>query len=76
MIRKLVLIALVLLAGCLGGGTPSDEAQREDVSDHVERFVDNDAGVVCWIYSDGSVAPEGQAGGISCIPLEQTDLAR
>ena len=36
----------------------------------VFRIVDDDAGVVCWIYLGGD------PGGISCLPIEQTRLDR
>ena len=35
---------------------------------HVRRFIDHDAGAVCWVYKGGF------AGGIHCLPLEQTRL--
>lgn len=31
----------------------------------VSRFEDQEAGVICWIYNQG---------GISCLPIEQTDM--
>ena len=34
----------------------------------VERFIDRDAGVVCWVYRGY------KKGGIHCLPLEQTRL--
>lgn len=36
----------------------------------VTRFIDEEAQVVCWTYSD--TVPEGR--GISCLPLDQTAL--
>ncbi len=35
----------------------------------VERFIDHEAGVVCWAFDSDSFA-----GGIHCLPLEQTRL--
>lgn len=38
----------------------------------IHRFVDEEAGVVCYTYKDGEGA--GQGSGLSCMPLNETDL--
>jgi hypothetical protein len=38
----------------------------------VERFVDEEAGVVCWIYTSN----RSTKGSISCLSIEQTRLDR
>jgi len=48
----------------------SDDAFVDDYGIH--RFVDDEAGVVCYTYKDGEGA--GQGSGLSCMPLNQTDL--
>lgn len=78
-------VALVALAGCMGGGdAPNAErntnasttgtAVYDDVttSNDVVRFVDREAGVVCYYYAH----PDSYAGqgGLSCVPMNQTDL--
>lgn len=40
----------------------------------VTRFVDREAGVVCYKYDDKMGGEYGHAGGLSCLPIEQTDL--
>jgi hypothetical protein len=34
----------------------------------IERYMDNEYGVVCWVYKSG------YAGGISCLPISDTLL--
>ncbi|AGM11553.1 hypothetical protein M199_gp113 [Halogranum tailed virus 1] len=87
--RKVFAICLVagmlLLAGCTGGGSTPEPSDSSDVTDSgsivydgvqtsndVVRFVDHEAGVVCYYFAH----PDGYAGqgGISCVPLNQTNL--
>ena len=68
----MLLLVLVLLAACavprLQSQEDADSARRIETSDSsVDRWVDREAGVVCWIYLFY---------GISCLPIEQTDLTR
>lgn len=39
----------------------------------VYRFIDNEAGVVCWIYLNS--VDNADRGGISCLPINYTRLA-
>lgn len=77
----LLLITLTASAGCTG--TPTDPAPEVDTTAQtgstefqlgqghtVERFIDREAGVVCY------VARRSDPGGIDCLPIEQTQLAR
>jgi hypothetical protein len=51
-------------------GTPefSDEINIYVGSEKVERFVDDEAGVVCWAIETYRET------GLSCLPIEQTQL--
>jgi hypothetical protein len=42
----------------------------QDTDKDVYRFVDDDAGVVCWVYNSSYE----EAGGISCVALKDTLL--
>lgn len=70
--KKLVLLVLVfLLAGCSQIQYEDDPAQQVMPIPNnygVVRYVDEEAGVVCWIYS------AYHKGGISCFPLDDTLL--
>jgi len=73
----LAIIFALLISGCAPptGDSPdaSDTKDTEVVglTDSVFRVVDEEAGVVCWIYSSG-----GYKGGIDCMRIEETDLDR
>lgn len=60
----LLLIFVLVLCGC------NYQAKEQPIYDshRVERYVDEEAGVVCWVYT----AP--LRGGIYCIPIEETKL--
>ena len=75
--KVLILLALViLLTGCAPAvyvapdSIPLTELPVGNASfnNSVFRFIDKEAGVICWIYSDG------YRGGISCLPLSDTFL--
>ena len=62
---------LLALAGCTQAGEPVGKSERLNISSigyGVFRFIDHEAGVVCWVYK-GS-----EKGGISCLPLGETRL--
>lgn len=76
-IALIALVALAGLAGCLGGGaedveTPEEDVEYESVEVHTDttRFIDREAGVVCYKYG----SPSYDEAGISCLPIDQTDL--
>jgi ABC-type Zn uptake system ZnuABC Zn-binding protein ZnuA len=86
--RKLLAIlaigALLALAGCAEDTQPNETDSSattngtvvyEDVpvSDDVTRFIDKEAGTVCYVYSGGG-GYDGQ-GGLSCMPIEDTELS-
>lgn len=86
--KLLAVVAVVLLAGlagCTGGGdAPEPDRNTDatgdgtivyegvDTSNEVTRFVDREAGVVCYYFA----YPDGYAGqgGLSCVPLNETEL--
>lgn len=61
--HSIITLALAVFVGALFlvecGGRQTD--------DTVGRYIDRDAGVVCWTY---------QRGGISCMPFDATTLQR
>ena len=62
-IITIVLIALIL-TGCA-------QQMNEDATIRIDRivyrYIDREAGVVCWIY-------ENRGGGIDCMPISETLL--
>lgn len=60
-------LVVLMLAGCVPTGV-EPETISSDAMRSVRRYVDVEAGVVCWTYKSG------YAGGISCLPLSQTRL--
>ena len=64
--KKLVLLVVCLVVIlCLSGcGSPSGDY----TGNSVERYIDKEAGVVCWVYT----AP--YRGGLDCMPLNETLL--
>jgi hypothetical protein len=77
--RRILLVVLLgwLLVGCAPSEAPSDSSPNVHyVTNYnlggfnVTRFVDAEAGVVCWVFSPG----QGGGGGISCLPIDQTKL--
>ena len=57
-------LLLFLLSGCATSAGPGN---KTNVLGSVDRVVDVEAGVACWIYA-------GRA--ISCLPLQDTQLER
>jgi len=81
--KALLLIAVALLAALAGCSADGGESEVENSDEDVEyesvevhtdtnRFVDEEAGVVCYKYGE----PRWDEAGISCIPINQTDLNR
>jgi hypothetical protein len=81
--KRVMLIGLIviMLYGCSKTAPPlvSNEKQIEIThlgnvelyySADIGRFEDKDAGVVCWVIAEYS------GGGISCLPLDQTNLSK
>lgn len=66
--KKLILVfVLFLLCGCGGGATQKTGGEYDE---YIGRYEDKEAGVVCWAFKTG------YAGGISCLPINQTKLHR
>ena len=67
------IVMLVVLAGCgaqIPLATPGAMTRTNATGNtDVIRYVDIEAGVVCWIVRSG------YGGGISCLAIEQTRLA-
>lgn len=64
-----VLVMLLSLAGCVESypqtsGVTQATTNRVNLGNGISRFVDNEAGVVCWLASYG----------ISCLPIADTLL--
>ncbi len=70
-LRWLLILAL-LVVGCGAPRTDGDLPVRGyiRIGNGVYRFIDDEAGVVCWIFK-GS-----QRAGLSCLPLGHTILGR
>lgn len=66
--KKLVLLIVVFVValGLSSCGSPTGEYTGTSV----ERYIDNEAGVVCWVYT----AP--YRGGLDCMPLNETLLGK
>ena len=64
--RRLILLVVLLLVvlGLSGCGSASGDYTGSGV----QRYIDNEAGVVCWVYT----AP--YRGGLDCMPLNETLL--
>lgn len=73
-ITILVLLILLIATNC-GAAPPTPEGAERLLeyprqTDGWSRFVDDEAGVVCWWYKSG------YGGGLSCLPLSETNLER
>jgi hypothetical protein len=72
--KRLIVVMVVLflvLAACAGNTVDNDAREVYSgaaVYNGVGRFVDDEAGVVCWVYD------RYKSGGISCLPLRDTLL--
>ena len=64
-------ILLIGLVVCVVGLVVSVATGPDPQTGHpsANRFIDHEAGVVCWVYRGGF------GGGISCLPLDETSLA-
>ena len=60
------LVIALLLVSC--ESLNPDEPERIAVGSDITRFIDEEAGVVCWIYTGYN------KGGISCLPIKDTAL--
>lgn len=80
--KRILLISLVLLVlvGCATQEYTNEDSGIDSIylgkiksgsyANYIERFIDSEAGVVCW------VVVEFRGGGISCLPLDQTNLSK
>jgi hypothetical protein len=73
LIAFVCLVGCFLLAGCgndsVVAGTPATVSKVNTGGlSTVSRYVDAEAGVVCWLLKTG------YAGGISCLPIDETRL--
>jgi len=59
------LIASCLLVSCTAA-QPSPVVVDQWVAVNVKRFIDKEAGAVCWVWY--------KTGGISCLPISETKL--
>jgi hypothetical protein len=74
-LRRVVIgiIALVIgitLGRCMptpNGLIPSNDTKKIE-NGVIRQYIDEDAGVACWVYDSG------ESGGISCLPINQTQL--
>lgn len=71
---KKAIILLVLLGIAVGcGPVPADVGPSKGnmvrIAPEVKRFIDEEAGVVCWAHNDGNYGT-----GFSCLPLSETKL--
>lgn len=64
------LIFAVILSILLSSCAPSQTFDGTEVTRNIFRYVDDEAGVVCWIYGGY------QKGGIDCMPIGETALRR
>lgn len=77
----IILLVIFFVASCaqIISGLTDDAGKQQLSSDQqllsdVERIVDAEAGVVCWLTSGTSIAGAGAPRGISCLPLKDTLL--
>lgn len=68
--KRLLLGLLLLLVACGPAGEPQKQVNGGSVGHGISRYVDNEAGVVCWVY-DGF-----KSAGIDCLPIGETGLGR
>lgn len=67
--KKVILALIILLISMtLAGCEVSHVTETKELASGITRLVDPEAGVVCWVYSGYNV------GGISCLPLSETNL--
>jgi len=68
--KKIVLVFVLLLTACAPVDRPAEteDTISQEYTYGVTRVVDEEAGVVCWTFKSG------YAGGISCLPINQTLL--
>lgn len=52
----------------------ANSANEQQLPSDVERIVDTEAGVVCWLTHGTSLAGSGAPRAISCLPLSETLL--
>lgn len=67
--QKIFILGMgLLLAACQFPAPAPNPATNQWNIQNVNRIFDDQAGVVCWIYSNNN------QGGISCLPVSQTKL--
>lgn len=67
--KKCILLPLIcLIVGGCDGESHKQEGQPIYQSNRVQRHIDTEAGVACWVYTSA------YRGGIDCMPMENTKL--
>ena len=62
-----VLLLVLVLAACEPSGEKPKQAEVGYIGNSVYRYVDKEAGVVCWRICSGGC-------GIDCLPINETEL--
>lgn len=65
--RVLMILVAVFMLTCCAPVAPASYGEQDMTSRYIHRWVDHEAGVVCWVFQY-----YGEAAGISCLPIEHT----
>jgi len=71
--KRLIIFLLALILTACSAPPPKEQLKTESINDiryNITRYVDDEAGVVCWVYGNY------EKGGLSCLPLSQTSIHR
>lgn len=72
-----VCLILLLVSSCAPGESVSaNSANEQSLPSDIERIIDTEAGVVCWVTEGRSLAGSGAPRAISCLPLSETLLEK
>ena len=66
LISVLVIIVGIVIFALIFQPAGENSVQPDSIPRFIERFIDDEAGVVCWRYKNN--------GGISCLPISDTKL--
>jgi hypothetical protein len=70
-VGALLVCMMILVSGCevTTSGSGNKTVQQQTSHPWIERWYDEEAGVVCWMW------PRPYGVGLSCLPIEQTQLS-
>lgn len=69
-ITILILVIFLMVSACFDAGVENPRYEFKIITSDIDRVIDKEAGVVCWVLSSGAYGKS-----INCMPISDTKLS-